>query len=69
MSCDCIEKIDAKLAEHNSKLELGFTFGTEDHPGYAFPALRTDKINKRSRDKMGAIPTYCPFCGNKYRDD
>jgi hypothetical protein len=69
MSCDCIEQIDAKLAERNSKLQIGFTFGTPDRPGYTFPALTTEKINKRSRDSMGAIPTFCPFCGTKYREE
>ncbi|MDF2621785.1 MAG: hypothetical protein K0S00_4444 [Xanthobacteraceae bacterium] len=64
--CDCIEQIDAKLAERNSKLQIGFTFGTPDRPGYTFPALTTDKIDKRNRDKMGAIPTFCPFCGERY---
>lgn len=67
MACKCIEIIDKRLAERNSRLEVGFTFGTEERPGYAFPALRTEKINKRNRDKMGAIPTYCPFCGTAYR--
>lgn len=67
MACNCIEVIDAKLAERNSKLEIGFTFGTEDRPGYAFPSLTTEKINKRSREKVGAIPSFCPFCGTAYR--
>ncbi len=44
MSCDCIEQIDAKLAERNSKLQIGFTFGAPDRPGYTFPALTTEKI-------------------------
>lgn len=69
MACNCIEVIDAELAKHNSRLDVGFTFGTPERPGYAFPALNTEKINKRSRDKMGAIPTFCPFCGVAYRSD
>jgi hypothetical protein len=69
MACDCIETIDAKLANHNSKLEIGFTLrGDGDEPGQVFPALRTEKINKRSRERMGVVPTYCPFCGTKYRE-
>jgi len=69
MTCNCIEQIDKHLAGHNSKLEVGFTFGTEDRPGYEFPALSTEKINKRNRDRMSVIPTFCPFCGLKYRAD
>lgn len=67
MACTCIEAIDAKLGERNSKLETGFTFNTEGRPGYVFPALTTVKIDKRNRDKVGAVPTFCPFCGVAYR--
>jgi hypothetical protein len=67
MACKCIEVIDAELAKCNSRLDVGFTFGTPERPGYAFPALNTEKINKRNRDRMGVIPTFCPFCGVAYR--
>ena len=67
MACECIKEIDAELAKRNSKLEVGFTFGTAERPGYVFPSLSTEKINKKNRDKMGAIPTFCPFCGVAYR--
>ncbi|TIT24443.1 MAG: hypothetical protein E5W70_03825 [Mesorhizobium sp.] len=69
MACECIEILDAQLAERNSRLAVGFTFGTAERPGYVFPALSTEKIDKRNRDKVGAIPTFCPFCGVKYRED
>jgi len=69
MACKCIEVMDEKLRERNSQLEVGFTFGTSERPGYTFPAIRTEKLNKKSRDKCGVIPTFCPFCGTKYRDD
>lgn len=67
MTCDCIDLINTSLAERNSKLDVGFTFGHEGRPGYSFPALSTSKINTRNRDRAGAIPTFCPFCGIKYR--
>lgn len=67
MACDCIEVVDAKLATRNSKLLVGFTFGTEEQLGYSFPCIETEKVEKRSRDKMGVIPTFCPFCGMAYR--
>jgi len=69
MTCNCIEVMDEKLSERNSKLEVGFTFGTAERPGYVFPAFTTSKIDKRNRDKVGVIPTFCPFCGTKYRDE
>ena len=68
MACECIEVIDARLRENNSKLDVGFTFGTPERPGYAFPNISTSKINTRNRKQMGAIPTFCPFCGKPYRE-
>lgn len=68
MSCSCIDEINVELAKRNSRLEVGFTFGTAERPGYAFPSLTTEKIDKRNRAKCGAIPTFCPFCGTKYRE-
>jgi len=67
--CNCIALVGAELAKNNSTLETGFTFGTEARPGYEFPTLTTKKIDKRSRTKMGAIPSFCPFCGVSYRAD
>lgn len=67
MTCECIEIINTSLAERNSKLDVGFTFGRDGNPGYTFPALSTSKLNPRNRDRAGAIPTFCPFCGMKYR--
>lgn len=67
MACDCLSKLDAKLAEHNSRVSTGFTFGRDGQSGYVFPALETEKIDKRNRKKVGVIPTYCPFCGTAYR--
>lgn len=69
MACKCIEAINEKLAERNSKLEIGFTFGFEGRASYTFPSLSTEKLNKKNRDRCGAIPTFCPFCGVKYRDE
>ncbi|WP_376704728.1 hypothetical protein RQ479_08265 [Mesorhizobium sp. ISC25] len=57
------------MAERNSRLAVGFTFGTAERPGYVFPAISTEKIDRRNRDKVGAIPTFCPFCGVKYREE
>jgi len=69
MTCECIEIINTSLAERNSKLDVGFTFGRDGNPGYTFPALSMSKLNPRNRDRAGAIPTFCPFCGMKYRAD
>lgn len=59
--CDCIERVDAKLAEHNSKIELPW-FGPQ------LPRLITMKKDAKIRGKpVGIFATFCPFCGVKYQ--
>lgn len=66
MSCTCIEEMDAKLAEHNTK--LGVTFGfARDGSSYTLPHIYTEKIEKRVRKGPAIpIPNFCPFCGGAY---
>lgn len=64
MPCDCMTIIDAKLSEHNSRLQ--FNFMRDGNEIVARPHIGTEKINPRNRDKMGAIATFCPFCGGRY---
>ena len=61
--CDCIAKIDERLARDNSRLVTVFTFT----PGATLRVkLPTEKINPRNRNRMGALATFCPFCGEPY---
>ena len=69
MSCNCIDEMDAKLADHNTKLGVTFGFG-RDGSSYVFPHIMTEKVEKRTRKGPAlAVPTYCPFCGKSYRGD
>lgn len=61
--CDCIERINEKLGEHNSRLST--TFMVRDGELKDSLVIQTEKINPRNREKMGAVPTFCPFCGVK----
>ena len=59
-TCGCIARIDARLAEHNTKIELPW-FGPQ------LPRIITMKKDEKKRGKpMGVFATYCPFCGTKY---
>lgn len=62
-SCTCIETVDAKLAEHNTRLVQAITlrpFGTR-------LMIATEIIEKkRGARAMGMFPTFCPFCGVAY---
>lgn len=64
--CGCIDEMNEKLAEHNTKLGLTFGFG-RDGSSSTFPHIMTEKVEKRVRKGPAlAIPTFCPFCGERY---
>lgn len=66
MPCECIDVMNAKMADHNTKLVL--TFGWfKDGTTFTRPTIETEKIEKRVRKGPAiAVPTFCPFCGNPY---
>jgi hypothetical protein len=61
--CDCITRINDHINKQNSRLVLSFRM---DEINTARVALQTEKINTRDRRSMGALATFCPFCGSKY---
>jgi hypothetical protein len=64
--CNCIEEMDAKLAELNTRLVTTFSFPV-DAPSYTRPRLATEKIETRKRVGPAlALPSFCPFCGVRY---
>lgn len=65
MTCDCMDKLDDHLKAHNSRLVRSFMLGGGmcDRP-----TIQVEKINPRNRDCMGAIASFCPFCGVPYNE-
>lgn len=62
MSHNCVEKINALLAEHNTRLMGIISFG----PGPERIALATVKADDKVRKKPALFfATYCPMCGVK----
>lgn len=67
MACNCLNEMDALLAEHNTKLGVTMGFPRDGKPAYSLPHIHTEKVEKRQRKGPAlAIPTFCPFCGTKY---
>jgi hypothetical protein len=61
--CDCISKVDVKLAEHNARIMLPLI-------GLQRPFVTTIKINSKKRGKAPFMfASFCPFCGTKYSED
>lgn len=57
--CTCIDEFNEKAAEHNTELTVTL-FSRR-------PLLETQKVDTKKRGKpVGAIASYCPFCGEKY---
>jgi hypothetical protein len=65
MACDCITKVNEKLASRNTRLVC--TINLADWAEY--PIVRTEQIETgRGKAKACAMqPTYCPFCGTRYK--
>jgi hypothetical protein len=70
--CDCVDKVDEKLKAEGTNTRLAFMFVTVRRKGklgemVTLPSIETALIEKRrgARPKR-VIPTYCPFCGEKY---
>lgn len=60
--CNCITKIDEKLAEYNGILEINLL---------ANPSRALVSVCKRfPRGKKPPLmeASYCPFCGKKYKE-
>lgn len=66
--CDCITKMDEHLKSHNSKLQVIFPIRNTGGLAAIRVHIPTEKINPRNRAKMGAVATFCPFCGTKYEE-
>lgn len=71
MACKCIETVNSKLAERNTKLTESIVLreGSMD-----LTLLIETEILDRSKKKRGdrpllCQPTFCPFCGTAYVED
>jgi hypothetical protein len=70
MPCECIDQMNAKLADHNTELDLTLCFPRDSSPSFVRPSIATKKIESRVRKGPAiAIPTYCPFCGGRYEPE
>lgn len=69
MTCGCMSEMDAKLAEHNTKLRCTFGYG-RDGSTWFLPLIGTEKLERKVRKGPAlAIPTFCPFCGTRYKPE
>lgn len=63
MSCTCIETVNTKLAERNTRLVEAICL----RPFRTSLMIATEVVEKkRGARAVGMFPTFCPFCGVQY---
>ena len=69
MACDCYEKTNEALGEHNTRITSYFTFES-NRVRRPWP-IETTQIEKgRGKKKaMGLFASFCPLCGACLRSD
>ncbi len=73
MNCDCIQRIDEKLAEQNYALDTSFLLSKNLSLTAVMLSVCThwkDSTKKiRGKKPPTIIVTFCPFCGKKAAED
>lgn len=62
MTHECFDRVDAMLAERNTRLTFPIMLGDDQAPR---PMILTEQIETgRGKKKfVGMFATFCPFCG------
>ena len=68
--CDCVTKVNKKLEEHNTRLDIPIGFDPLSGLS-AMPNMKiaTSKIDEKKKEDISFFATYCPVCGEKYEND
>lgn len=73
MNCDCVERIDEKLAEQNFALDVSFLLGHDLSLTATTLSVGThwkDPSKKiRGKKPPTIVVTFCPFCGVRTEKD
>lgn len=65
MACNCVETVNEKLKERNTRLTQAIVLGECSHDGLM---LETEQVEtgRGKPKKVSMFLTFCPFCGVKY---
>lgn len=64
--CNCITEFDEKLKDVNGRISVTFAISQSLGDMGVRPRIAVEKINTRGKTPPLAIPSFCPFCGEKY---
>lgn len=65
--CGCADKIDAMLAERNTRIMFPIMLGA-DQTRRAMIVTEQITTGRGQKKATGMFATFCPFCGVKYPD-
>jgi hypothetical protein len=63
--CKCIDDVDAKLAERNTRVMLPIMLGADQTPR-AMIVTEQVETGRGKKKAVGMFASYCPFCGTAY---
>ena len=65
--CDCVEKINKQLKDHNTRISTSMTISRDLSTTGVGLQVTTHKIDTKIRKPaMSLLASFCPFCGKKW---
>ena len=67
--CDCMERINEKLKDHNGKIAMAILMPAEGSNRLRSRMLvQTEKLDTKKRKPVPSVMvSYCPFCGESVK--
>ncbi|WP_017993891.1 hypothetical protein [Rhizobium leguminosarum] len=72
MTCTCIQTVNEKLAERNTRLMIPIILrfkGEEKSPDRLMIVTEQIETGRGKAKATGVFASFCPFCGVKYGED
>lgn len=69
MTCKCVEVVNAKLAERNTRLTQPMLLSGEAGDPPVMIETHQIETGRGKKKAISVFATYCPFCGKAYKEE